>query len=227
MNKIQRPFVSSALAALLITALIWTVPAGAAGTPQIAGRAGTIDSGTTVYVRTNEEIEAKKSDGRVYKGVVDQDVLDQNDRVIIPSGSDVELIVREVGDDDLALDLESITVNGRRYAVEAEENIVGEKREEGIGANKRTATHVGGGAALGAIIGAIAGGGKGAAIGAGVGAAGGAGVQVLTRGKKVEVPAESLLTYRLTEPLRAGIPDNGYMRNGIHYHHLDNTDFDE
>jgi hypothetical protein len=224
MKKNQRPFISNALAALLTIALIWTIPAGAAGKPQIAGTVGTIDSGTTVYVRTNEEIEAKKSDGRVYKGVVDQDVLDQNDRIVIPKGSDVELIVREVGDDDLALDLESITVNGRRYAVVAEQNVIGEQREEGIGANKRTATHVGGGAAIGAIIGAIAGGGKGAAIGAGVGAAGGAGVQVLTRGDKVKVPAESLLTYSLTEPLRAGVPDTGYMRNGIHYHHLDDLD---
>ena len=34
--------------------------------------------------------------------------------------------------------------------------------KDGVGANKRTATHVGAGAAVGAIIGAIAGGGKGA-----------------------------------------------------------------
>src|SRR5207248_1746832 len=70
------------------------------------------------------------------------------------------------------------------------------------------------GLGIGAIIGAIAGGGKGAAIGAGVGAAGGAGVQVLTRGKNIDVPAESLLTYRLSEPLRAGYADTGYYRNG-------------
>src|SRR5262249_40059549 len=70
----------------------------------------------------------------------------------------------------------------------------------------------------GAIIGAIAGGGKGAAIGAGAGAAAGAGVQVLTRGDRVNVPAESLLTFRLAQPLRAGVVDNGYTQNGVHYH---------
>jgi len=32
------------------------------------------------------------------------------------------------------------------------------------------------------------------------------------------VPAESLLTFNLTEPLRAGVSDGGYMRNGNHYH---------
>jgi signal transduction histidine kinase len=48
--------------------------------------------------------------------------------------------------------------------------------DTGIGANRRTAETIGGGAAIGTIIGAIAGGAKGAAIGVLVGAAGGAGV---------------------------------------------------
>lgn len=61
---------------------------------------------------------------------------------------------------------------------------------------------VGGGAALGTLIGAVAGGGKGAAIGAITGAAGGAAIQVLTRGKEVNVPAETVLTFRLDQPWR-------------------------
>jgi hypothetical protein len=60
---------------------------------------------------------------------------------------------------------------------------------------------VGGGAVLGAIIGGIAGGGKGAAIGAGAGSAAGAGVQVLTRGQQVKVPSETLLEFRLQQPV--------------------------
>jgi hypothetical protein len=70
-----------------------------------------------------------------------------------------------------------------------------------VGANRRTAEMVGGGAVLGTLLGAIAGGGKGAAIGAAAGAAAGAGVQVLTRGKTVRVPAESVLTFRLDQPV--------------------------
>ena len=61
---------------------------------------------------------------------------------------------------------------------------------------------VGGGAVLGTLLGAIAGGGKGAVIGAIGGAAGGAAVQVLTKGKEVNVPAETLLTFRTDAPLR-------------------------
>ncbi len=39
---------------------------------------GTVDSGVTLVVRTNETIKAKKNDGRVYSGIVDQNVQDQN-----------------------------------------------------------------------------------------------------------------------------------------------------
>jgi hypothetical protein len=68
-------------------------------------------------------------------------------------------------------------------------------------------------------VGAIAGGGKGAAIGAAAGAVAGAGTQVATRGSAVWVPAESILTFRLNQPLRVvNGPDNGYMRDGRHYH---------
>jgi hypothetical protein len=76
---------------------------------------------------------------------------------------------------------------------------------------------------IGAIIGAIAGGGKGAAIGGGIGAAGGAGAQLLTRGRRVNVPAESLVTFRLQQPLQTRAPDTGFSRNGQHYHPGYNT----
>jgi hypothetical protein len=95
---------------------------------------------------------------------------------------------------------------------------MGEGQRDSVGKNTRTAEYVGGGALLGTIIGAIAGGGKGAAIGAAAGAGAGAGTQVLTRGKKVSVPAESLLTFRLERRLVMGVADNGVTRGGHHYH---------
>ena len=73
--------------------------------------------------------------------------------------------------------------------------------DTGIGANKRTAATIGGGAAIGTVIGAIAGGGKGAAIGGLIGAAGGAATQVLTKGRDVKVPAETVLRFRLDKPV--------------------------
>jgi hypothetical protein len=178
----------------------------------------TIGTGTSITVRTNETIDVKKSDGRVFSGVVNQNVMDANGTVAIPTGSNAELIVRKASNKDLTLDLESVTVNGQRYAVTADASRLSGGQRDGIGKNKRTAEFIGGGAALGAIIGAIAGGGKGAAIGAAAGAGAGAGTQVLTRGRTVKVPAESLLTFRLEQPLEVGAVDHGITRNGRHYH---------
>ncbi len=178
----------------------------------------TIGAGANVAIRTNEKIDAKKSDGRVFSGSVDQDVTDALGSVVLPKGSSAELVVRQASNRELSLDLESVTVSGQRYAVAAGESQLSDGRKDSLGANKRTGEYVGGGAAIGAIIGAIAGGGKGAAIGAGVGAGAGAGTQVLTRGKTVKIPAESLLTFRLEQPLQLGAGDRGFTRRGRHFH---------
>ena len=180
-----------------------------------------VPAGTTISVRTNERIEVNHpSDQRIFTGVVAEDVMDRSGRVAIPRGANAELIVRNVsGDDVMAVDLESVTVAGRRYIVSTADEAVTADRREGIGKNSRTGKYVGGGALAGAIIGAIAGGGKGAAIGAIAGAGAGAGAQVLTRGKDVRVPAESMLTFRLDRGLRVGPSDNTqYDREGRHYH---------
>jgi hypothetical protein len=169
-------------------------------------QSGTVASGTTIDVRTNEAINVKNvSDGRTFTGSVERDVIDANGQVAIPRGSNAQLIVRKISDSEMAVDLDSINVNGRRYTIDSNDPtapVSSESEKEGLGKNKRTGKYVGGGAALGAIIGAVAGGGKGAAIGAITGAAAGAGAQVLTRGKNVNVPAETVLTFRLNAPLR-------------------------
>jgi hypothetical protein len=191
--------------------------------PASAQLASTIAAGVSIPVRTSETIDTTTVDGHVFTGVVDEDVRDLNGNVAIPRGSTAELMVKKDGG-DLSVDLESLTIDGHRYAVAADANAVGtsgstiENGARTIGANKDTAIHVGGGALLGTVIGAIAGGGKGAAIGAAVGAAGGAATQIYTHGKHVNVPAESLLTFRLGEDLSLNVNDTGFSRNGIHYH---------
>jgi hypothetical protein len=71
---------------------------------------------------------------------------------------------------------------------------------------------------LGAILGAVIGGGDGAAAGAAAGAAVGAGAQILTKGRRVSVPAEALLSYRLQSDMFLDMQDSGYDREGRHYH---------
>ena len=179
---------------------------------------GSIAAGTIISVRTNERVESSRSDGRVFSGVVDRDVVDENGIVAIPRGSSAELLVRSPSRSVLVLDLESVTVNGQRYSVSAGSDQVGNERRDGVGANQRTAKFVGGAALLGTILGAVAGGGRGAAIGAAAGAGAGAGAQILTRGKSVRVPSEALLTFRLDQALQIGTTDYGYTRRGRHFH---------
>lgn len=163
----------------------------------------TIPSGTDIRVRTNESIDSKNADlNRVYSAQVDRDVTDTNGNVVIPRGSNADLVVRKIDNNNLALDLQSVTVNGQRYAVAAAEQNRSGSSNRGVGKNRRTAEMVGGGAALGSILGAIAGGGHGAALGAVLGAGAGAGVQVLTKGKEVKVPAETVLTFPLQSSLQ-------------------------
>jgi hypothetical protein len=177
-----------------------------------------VEPGTNLSVRTNEPIETHSRDGRVYYGRIADDVRGSDGQIAIPRGSDVELIVRRARDNDLILDIESVTAYGQRYGIDTQAQRIESSDRQGVGANKRTGQFVGGGAVLGTILGAIAGGGKGAAIGAAAGAAAGASGQILTQGSEVRVPAESIVNFRLDQPLMVNIPDNGYDQNGEHYH---------
>lgn len=181
-------------------------------------------AGTTIQVRTTEVVDTQEMNGRIYRGIVESDVRDAQGRLAIPSGATAELVVRRDQDNDLVLDLDSVTVHGRRYGVDATRNRIGggiDIRNSGIGANKETARNVGGGALLGAILGAAIGGGDGAAAGAAAGAAVGAGAQILTKGRRVNVPAEALLSYRLQSDMNLDVTDSGYDRDGRHYHRND------
>jgi hypothetical protein len=167
-----------------------------------------LPDGTKVAVRTEDTIDsAKAAEGQTYAAEVADSVLDENGDVVIPHGSNAQIVIRSAskggrfhGASDLVLDLQSISVEGQEYLVSTVD--LQQKGRQGVGANKRTAEMTGGGAALGAIIGAIAGGGKGAAIGAGAGAGGGALTQVLTKGGSIKVPSETVLTFQLDKPVR-------------------------
>ena len=159
-------------------------------------------AGTELVVRTVETIDSHNAGpGQIFSAVVEQDVRNASGRVMIPERSSAQLVIRQMssggttGSPEMALDIRSITVDGRRYLISTTDLTL--ESDTGLGRNKRTAEAVGGGTLLGTIVGAIAGGGKGAAIGAVVGAAGGAGAQVLTKGRDVRVPAETVLRFRL------------------------------
>jgi hypothetical protein len=179
-----------------------------------------VPAGTEVTVRTNESINGNSpSDFRVYTATVDRDVTNRDGRILIPRGSQAELILRDADANNVVLDLESITVNGERLSVASTpERVPAEGGKEGVGANGRTGKYVGGGAVIGAIIGAVAGGGKGAAIGAATGAGAGAVGQTATRGHDVRLPVESMISFRLDRGLNVTGADRGTTKDGHHYH---------
>jgi len=147
-----------------------------------------LDPGMTISVRTNELIDSRQNDYRVYTGIVDRDVRGSNGRLAIPRGSAVELIVRQTRNGErngeMLLDLESVVVDGQRYAITSDPNrIVGTAGDEGI---------------VGSIVGAIRRG--------------------EIRGRAVRVPRGTVMTFRLERALDMGVADRGVMRDGRHYH---------
>lgn len=175
-----------------------------------------VPAGTTIQIRTERPINRNRADGQIYPATVAEDVRDRDGNLAIPRGANAELIIRRAGP-DLVIDLDAIEVYGQRYEVAANE--LSREAKQGVGMNRRTGKYVGGGAVLGTILGAIAGGGKGAAIGALAGGAAGAGGEVLTRGRAVNIPSESILNFQLAQPLHVTThADQGYNRGGRHYH---------
>jgi hypothetical protein len=171
-----------------------------------SGRSLEAPAGTALVVRTVETIDSRNAGAdQTFSALVERQVTNAAGRVIVPEGSSAQLMIRQMssggamGSPEMMLDIQSITVDGRRYVVSTAD--VTREGVSGIGRNRRTAEAVGAGAAVGTIIGAMAGGGKGAAIGVLIGAAGGAGAQVLTRGRDVRVPAETVLEFRLDRPV--------------------------
>jgi hypothetical protein len=178
-------------------------PAPQALAPAPAGGAFSIPAGQSMLVRMIDGVDSSKNHiGDIFHASLETDLV-VNGTFVARRGTDVYGRLAEAqeaghikGSSELQLELTRMVIGGHDYPVVSSDYTL---RGKGRGTN--TAEKVGGGAVLGAIIGAVAGGGKGAAIGAGVGSAAGAGVQVFTRGQQVKVPSETLLEFRLQQPV--------------------------
>jgi hypothetical protein len=169
----------------------------------VRGHRAEARAGTELVVRTVETIDSRTSGAdQVFSAIVEQDI-ESDSHVVVPAGSSAQLVIRQVssggatGSPEMALDIQSMTIAGRRYAVSTADVTL--ESATGSRANKRTGETTGTGAVLGTIIGATAGGAKGAAID--VPDAAGAGAQVLTRGHEVRVSAETVIRFRLDKPV--------------------------
>jgi hypothetical protein len=182
----------------------------AAPSPRVSSAVApiTLPSGTPITIRTTTVIDTDRNRvGDPFDATIEDPVIVDN-QTIFPRGTLVKGRIayskesgRISGQSQLVLELTEIDANGKRYTLNTTDYT-----EVGSSRGQKTAATVGGTAALGAIIGAIAGGGKGAAVGAASGAAVGTGVQVLTKGQTLKIPAETVLEFRLQSPLALDTP---------------------
>lgn len=163
----------------------------------------TIESGTVFNIRMIDPVDTGKNHpGDSFRATLDSPIT-IGDKVIIPEGADVVGRIADLkdsgrfaGQSQLALELASLSVNGRKYTLHTNQYT-----RRGTSRGASTAKKVGAGAAIGAVIGGIAGGGKGAAIGAASGAGVGGGVQAASKPQQVRVETEALLSFRLESPI--------------------------
>jgi hypothetical protein len=142
---------------------------------------GVVPPDTSLVVRTNDTVSTLKAmRGTIYGANVAEDVLGQNGTVLIPKESSVELVVRSlsylgpggVGMTELTLDIRAVTVNGVRYPVATK---AGKPGAGGLGLDQNAPKGIGGGAAAG---------------------------DVLTRGRRIHVPARTLIAFQIEDPIR-------------------------
>ena len=162
-----------------------------------------VPAGTDLTVTVDQALGSKTSkSGQTFLATLARPVS-VGGVTAIPKGSEVTgkvITAKEKGkikgEGELSIALTSITIHGRNYTIQT-----GSLDSTVKGKGKRTAVTTGGGAAGGALIGGIAGGGKGAGIGALVGAAGGLVGGAFTGNKQIEIPAETALTFSLSNSL--------------------------
>jgi hypothetical protein len=163
----------------------------------------TLPAGTVITVRTKEALGSKiSSPGQTFTASVASPV-EVDGKIVIPDGSaasgtvvDAIPLGRFKGGARLSVRLNSVSVGGHDYAISTAS--LGRSIK---GKGKRSAVMIGGGAGVGALIGGLAGGGKGAAIGAVAGGGAGTAGAAFTGSKEIVMPAESALSFKLTQPV--------------------------
>jgi hypothetical protein len=176
-----------------------TSPAGPAAPVKV-----TITAGTNLAIRVDQRISVKTSHpGDTFTGEVVEPVVDPNGNAIVPKGTQVAGVIDEAhrrghfkGASVLELRLTAMTLNGTQYHLSTADLT---ERKKGKG--KRSAAMIGGGAGLGMLIGGIATGGTGLLIGGLAGGGAGAAGAGLTGNRDLDIPAESIVHFKLSQDL--------------------------
>jgi hypothetical protein len=166
-----------------------------------------VPAGTRILIRMVDSVDSSKQQvGYRFTANLETN-LQVDDVVVAPRGTTVYGRLAQAksagnvsGGAELTLELTDIVINGTANPL-----LTNTYQVASQGQGNKTAKRIVGGTGLGALVGGLAGGGKGAAIGAGVGAAAGTTVSAATKGKQVSVPSESLLEFRLQQPVSLSV----------------------
>ena len=163
-----------------------------------------VPSGTQLAIRLETTLTTKESMvGDHFIATVTQPILVDGE-IVIPVGAEVtgHVILAEQpgkasGRGHLQLAFDELRYGGHSFDLHSVSQVY-----ESESGTKKDAAIIGGGAAGGAIIGGVAGGSAGdAAKGAIVGGAAGTAASLMTRGPQLEMPAGTILHFRLDERL--------------------------
>ena len=164
----------------------------------------TIPAGTTLTVRIDQHISVKSSRaGDSFTGEVVDPLHTSDNNVLIPKGARVAGVVdvshqrgHFKGSSLLELRLTSLTLNGTEYSLTTRDLTKSKK-----GKGKRSAAMIGGGSGLGMLVGGLASGGTGLVVGGLVGGGAGTAAAGLTGNRDIDIPAESIVKFKLADDL--------------------------
>ena len=162
-----------------------------------------VPAGTILRVRLYNAIDSgRHRSGDAFVASLSAPVTVE-DTTVLPKGTIVHGIIRHAsssgrlkGRASITLSLDRMEWNGSDVPINTNSITLTSADHK-----KRNLAWIGGSSAAGALIGGLLGGGKGALIGAGAGGAAGVGTAAATGKRQVRVPAESLLTFRLAQPV--------------------------
>jgi hypothetical protein len=198
---------SSAAPASAPTSAASAGPQQAANTPPAAPApvpSPEVPAGTVLSIRMNQSINVKHAQaGETFSGTI-VNLVNVDGNTVIPAGSTAEGVVVRAhkrghfkGASVLQLTLTGLNVNGQHYRIDTS-TLTRTKKGKG----KRTAAFIGGGSGLGMLIGGVATGGVGLLVGGLAGAGAGTAGAAFTGNRDVNIPAESVVNFRLAEPIQ-------------------------
>jgi hypothetical protein len=164
----------------------------------------TIPAGTALTIRIDQRISVKHSHaGERFTGEIVEPLLAGDNSVLVPKGALVGGVIdvshrrgHFKGRSLLELRLTSLTANGTKYLLTTRDLSESKK-----GKGKRSTALIAGGTGLGMIVGGVTTGGVGVVVGGLVGGGVGTAVAGLTGNRDIDIPAESIVRFKLAEDL--------------------------